>query len=84
MTEGWNVRCNACGFYGARWRSDVASVPGFGHFAACEKCYEAIRGEVERHRKAMERLATVTFPIQPTTKAAEYAYEQFCVLGRTR
>jgi hypothetical protein len=32
----------------------------------------------------MLRLAAVRFPMQPTARAAEYAYEEFYMLRRTR
>jgi hypothetical protein len=45
---GWNLRCNKCGDYGARWHQKER--PGWGALALCDSCSLVLR-------KAHEALA---------------------------
>ena len=56
---GWNLRCNNCGTYGARWISKGR--PGWGSLALCpfhEAKYEA---ELLRHKMMMRDLREISF-----------------------
>lgn len=57
--SGWNIRCNVCSSYGARWRP--GDRPGWGDLAVCPPCDEALNAEHERHSLALRRLRAVNF-----------------------
>ena len=81
--QGWNVRCNVCGDFGAIWRDDPEVQAAVGHFAACRECYGKVRKEIERHRQetdrhraAMQQITLVSFPVQPSVKSQELAFRR--------
>jgi hypothetical protein len=57
--QGWNLRCNRCGLYGATWVPNQR--PGWGALALCQPHAYELREEVERHDKAMRALREVRF-----------------------
>lgn len=57
--RGWNLRCNACGLWGANW----TRIGGLRRsLALCESDMAALVAEVKRHEEAMRRLTEVRFP----------------------
>jgi hypothetical protein len=60
---GWNLRCNRCGLFGARWISGMR--PGWGALALCDPHADELEAEVGRHKSAMAVLGAVNFE-QPT------------------
>lgn len=57
--NGWNLRCNLCGSYGARWLTGER--PGWGSLALCEHHAHELHVEKQRHDKEMRRLRTINF-----------------------
>ena len=57
--NGWNIRCNYCGDYGARWI--VGARPGWGSLALCEQHEKEYDEEMRRHNKELKRLRTINY-----------------------
>lgn len=56
---GWNLRCNRCGNYGAKWLPGMR--PGWGALALCPSDEAELWAEEERHQRAMRELTAVRF-----------------------
>ena len=72
--HGWNLICNVCGKFGARWRYYARTETG--GLAACEGCGSAIKAEIERHELEMRKLTEVKFRNQPSDRAQDYAFQK--------
>lgn len=70
VRQGWNLRCNVCGVFGASWLPELR--PGWGCLAACPEHQAAIDAEQKRHAEAMKKLTTVSFE-QPGSWVHELA-----------
>lgn len=60
---GWNIRCNRCGLWGARWHEGHR--PGWGSLALCDPHADELEAEIDRHHRAMMQLRAVRFEQQP-------------------
>jgi len=60
---GWNLRCNACGTYGALWVPNER--PGWGSLAMCPECKADLDAEYRRHHNALRILRAVNFEQEP-------------------
>ncbi|MFD2421637.1 hypothetical protein [Amycolatopsis pigmentata] len=56
---GWNLRCNRCGMYGARWIPEQR--PGWGSLALCDPHGDELEAEFRRHQKALTELRAINF-----------------------
>lgn len=56
---GWNLRCNRCGTYGARWLAEER--PGWGSLAVCPQHKDELTEEHRRHDAALAVLRKVNF-----------------------
>lgn len=56
---GWNIRCNYCGDYGARWLPGQR--PNWGSLCLCKKHEHELDEEMSRHHKEMKRLRTINY-----------------------
>lgn len=59
VVQGWNIRCNRCGTYGATWR--VGERPGWGALALCDPHWDELAAEHRRHAEALRWLRAVNF-----------------------
>ena len=57
--SGWNIRCNYCGSYGARWIPNAR--PGWGNLCLCEQHENEYDEEMRRHKKELKRLRTINY-----------------------
>lgn len=69
--QGWNLRCNVCGDFGASWMEGKR--PGYGSLAVCPDCQRAVEAEESRHQSAMACLTRVQYE-QPLFIRAEDAF----------
>ena len=61
---GWNIRCNLCGDFGARWIHRIHGEParrGFGALALCPLHAHDLAAERERHAGRLIELTRVNF-----------------------
>lgn len=58
---GWNIRCNRCGSYGARWRPDERPGWHFGNLALCDPHADELGAEYARHQAALAVLREVRY-----------------------
>lgn len=56
---GWNIRCNLCGEYPAKWFCNQR--PDWGSLALCDRHGEELRSELEWHEAEMRRLRTINY-----------------------
>jgi hypothetical protein len=65
---GHNLRCNACGSWGADWTEQYER-PGWGCLALCPEDMRALNDEHARHAAALQELRRVRFeqPIRTLT-----------------
>lgn len=56
---GWNLRCNLCGCYGAKWVHGER--PGWGALALCPKHAAELSAEHDRHEKEMRRFRCINY-----------------------
>jgi hypothetical protein len=56
---GWNIGCNRCGAYGARWLPKER--PGWGALALCPPHEKELRAEQYKHKLALDELRAVRF-----------------------
>jgi hypothetical protein len=66
--QGWNIRCNRCGSYGARWWRNGR--PGWGALALCPLDALELEAELRRHTETLRRLLAVNYE-QDTTRSAD-------------
>jgi hypothetical protein len=61
--QGWNLRCNRCGTYGASWLAGER--PGWGALALCPLHEAELVKEHQRHRLALRSLRAVNYEQEP-------------------
>lgn len=61
--RGWNLRCNRCGLYGARWLAGER--PGFGALALCDPHAAELLAENRRHTAMLAELRAVNYEQEP-------------------
>lgn len=73
---GWNLRCNRCGSYGARWIAGER--PGWGSLALCPDHEAELEAEHDRHREALAVLRGVRFEqdSRAESEAADREYDR--------
>lgn len=58
---GWNIRCNHCGGYGARWMPGERPGWHFGNLALCDLHADELEAEYRRHGAALAVLREVRY-----------------------
>lgn len=61
---GWNIRCNVCGSYGAKWIAKIdgnTARPGWGSLALCMFHQIRLDEEMERHKQALSEFTAINF-----------------------
>lgn len=56
---GWNIRCNVCGNYGAKWI--YGARPGWGALALCPEHEKEYNEMVYRHKEEIKNFTDVKF-----------------------
>ncbi len=59
QVQGWNLRCNLCGSYGADWHSNER--PGWGDLALCPTHGKDLTDENRRHDTAIAELRRINY-----------------------
>jgi excisionase family DNA binding protein len=62
---GWNIRCNRCGGYGARWMPGERPGWHFGNLALCDLHADELGAEYRRHWAALAVLREVRYEQEP-------------------
>lgn len=61
--QGWNIRCNLCGNYGASWI--YGARPGWGALALCPEHEKEYKEMIERHKKEIRKFTNANFEQDP-------------------
>lgn len=62
--DGWNIRCNYCGNYGAKWMHTIMGAPArreWGALALCPEHYKKIQEAVKALQDTLSTYRKINF-----------------------